>query len=1395
MSAAPSYFEAIRGQSASRWDQLESDPELAGPWRQLFRQVQSPRHVLSELLQNADDAGAHEASVHIANDTFVFEHDGEDFNAEHFASLCRFGYSNKRDLHTIGFRGIGFKSTFSLGDHVEVHTPSLSVRFDSHRFTEPRWLGHGVRSDGKTCIRVPIKDDQRRHEVEKNLEDWRGSALSLLFFRNLRSMRFGPTQVRWTSVGSGPVDGSEWMTHGGPNSTPYLLIRSHADPFPREALAEIRQERAGNVEDAEYPPCRVELVLGAKGRLFVVLPTGVETALPFACNAPFIQDPARLKIKDPETSPTNRWLLARAGKLAATAMLAWLKHPSLPHDQRARAYGLFPGLRRDNNSLEASCGDIVKQAFAGMVDGQRVLLTDDGCVGARRSIALPAPILDVWSPTQAARIFDSDERPVFSRYVSAADRLKLINEQLLDEVGRPQVVATLRAQDPPRPDTWARLLRLWEYLAPELTLWSTKAPGALRIVPVQAGDTLRAGTDVVRLGERKLLKSDDDWQLLAAYILVIDPNWLRFMFDHRAQAELHKDNVARKAVDAAQAVLKHIGLEAAVDANTIIDRAAAAFFVRRQNLSSCVQFTQVAAKLEATTGASFRFVTQDGTLHPSSEGVLIDRDGRLEELLPEPQRKSRLLHPAYTRAFSSCTADEWNKWIADGRAGLHTFPPLVEQHVEVNGRRALVGEIRQRGGRGEPQYAYKSDKFILHDWDFDDACWFHWRDLATSDAREWAHVGERLVSQRPAYWLNATTASVTQVSTHSSERSLSTDPLTPAWVRRLRDTPCLRDTRGVCHKPADLLRRTPETEYLMDVEPFVHSSLDREATRPLLDLLGVRSTPLGPAKLLNCLRALARTPSPPVQEVERWYSRLDRMLDACSTTDVQLIQGAFRSERIVLTDQNSWTTSDAAYLTADEIDVPGAALVRPSVKHLALWRRVGVAERPTADLAISWLRTLPSGQKVAGGELSRVRALLGRHSARIWNECNHWLNLAGEWVPVTRLEYALTLQSLVAWSHLHDVFKQRTADFQRLPSEVAGLPPFSTLTTLASRVEDRVHRAARPVALPERRDWLTTVGTGLSRIVLDDEDATRRVRDRAVELARTAWLAAPGLEVIPYIDGTPAGLPRPADVVWIGRMLHVDDSSRAKLAKRVPEEVARAFGRADIKAALDYSYERSSDHVRAYLEENFRLDYTTEQVSAVAPYAIPVDSHETPAASYDSRAGEARDAADDQDVGVAEREGAVALELTGGEVVPDRDEVASGQRRPARTVHKVPVFERFALARGYRRDSDVRFSRRDGSVILKTGGDVFPWEERGASGMVRYYWPKDHCLDEGPLEVPAEVWSLIEARPEIYAFVLTDKADMPVDFLGIHLKELKSRQKLKLLPASYRLVLGDAEDS
>ena len=398
MNGSPAFFDLIRQRASQRWDQLEQDPELAGPWHQLFNQVQSPRHILSELLQNADDAGATEASVRIEDSSFIFTHNGGDFTEEHFASLCRFAYSNKRDLHTIGFRGIGFKSTFSLGDTVELYTPTLSVAFKRQRFTEPKWVDSPNRDTDSTEVRVVISDEHRQGEVEKNLLEWLKSPVSFLFFRHLRRLRIGEQEVYWESLGPGPVSETELMALQAKPDQVFLVARSGAEPFPKDSLNEIRQEHLlGSDQDTEFPPCKVEIVFGRKGRLYVVLPTGVVTALPFACNAPFIQDPARLKIKDPGTSPTNRWLLERIGLLAASVMMQWLECTSASLAERSRAYGLFPDVDRNDSSLEGICAATVEEAFDAAIEGKAFLLTDVGELKpAGQSVVIPEALLDVW---------------------------------------------------------------------------------------------------------------------------------------------------------------------------------------------------------------------------------------------------------------------------------------------------------------------------------------------------------------------------------------------------------------------------------------------------------------------------------------------------------------------------------------------------------------------------------------------------------------------------------------------------------------------------------------------------------------------------------------------------------------------------------------------------------------------------------------------------------------------------------------------------------------------------------------------------------------------------------------------------------------------------------------
>jgi hypothetical protein len=86
MTDVPAYFEAVRSRAAKRWDQLEQDPVLAGPWHQLFKQVQSPRHVVSELLQNADDAGAKKAFIDTEDGGWLERATGVSFPWERYSA-------------------------------------------------------------------------------------------------------------------------------------------------------------------------------------------------------------------------------------------------------------------------------------------------------------------------------------------------------------------------------------------------------------------------------------------------------------------------------------------------------------------------------------------------------------------------------------------------------------------------------------------------------------------------------------------------------------------------------------------------------------------------------------------------------------------------------------------------------------------------------------------------------------------------------------------------------------------------------------------------------------------------------------------------------------------------------------------------------------------------------------------------------------------------------------------------------------------------------------------------------------------------------------------------------------------------------------------------------------
>jgi hypothetical protein len=407
------------------------------------------------------------------------------------------------------------------------------------------------------------------------------------------------------------------------------------------------------------------------------------------------------------------------------------------------------------------------------------------------------------------------------------------------------------------------------------------------------------------------------------------------------------------------------------------------------------------------------------------------------------------------------------------------------------------------------------------------------------------------------------------------------------------------------------------------------------------------------------------------------------------------------------------------------------------------------------------------------------------------------VNLSGEWVETDALAYGLSMQSLFTYGHLHDWVKRKTADFRQLSSETVRNPPFSSLQALSDLVEERFNQPPLFPGLEDRRAWLTAFGTQLARIELADPGETERVRTVAAAIAATSWVAAPKLEVIPYLDGVPAGTARLTDILWLDGKLFVSPLSKAKLAKRVPEEIGKGLS-ADIRAALAYAFERSPADIKDYLEENFTLgpEQTTEApASELPPAAAPVGGkavgepaeHSQQAASDDGDAASVNDqdlAEDDEPASSPEPE-APPQEPEGGLLEP---ETVSRPRTPPKPP-RPSVIARFALALGYKPDGEDRFYHADGSWIGRANGARFPWERRSAGGEVqRHYYPKEHCLEREPLQIEADVWGLLDQKPDAYSFILVNPEGEPVEMTGARLRALRDGGEITIHPATYRLV-------
>jgi len=1378
-SGPPEYFMNIQNDARQRWNQLDADPVLAGPWHQLFRQVQSPRHVLSELLQNADDAKASWIRATISNDVFEFVHDGEDFDADALQSLCQFGLSNKRHLHTIGFRGVGFKSVFSLGPQVAILTPSLSFGFNKIRFTEPFWIDTSNVSTGETVIRVKIEDHRKAAAIKTEMGHWVKSPIPLLFFNNIRKLEIQQDTINKEILGNGPVSNTSYVRLSGRETIEVTVINSEPELFPMDALQEIRDERGST--KLELPPSIVQIILCEvkEHHLYTVLPTDVKPYLPFSLNGPFIQDPARKEIKHPATSPTNQWLLQRIGALAANTMIAWLENRDLGIEERARAYDFLPSLSAEGSGLNQACTEIVLEELRKHIKtNSNILLTQDNTLSTKENtIAMPEAITKTWPLEQALTIFALHKKKVLAQNIAEKSLESLKSWELVDELELKSIVEKLFASNqskPPCPVPTEKLVRFWAYLQPVSTVDYPDVKKLLRelsIVPVAGKKELLSASQVMVLGATSWNVSEENKQFLLSLIDVVDPSWAGLMLNQ-------EEGDSGRVLELAREFFVKLNLHQRVGVEQVVAAAAKKIFSGQTiPREAGLKLAQVAALSDVRIQDDFKFLCQDGRWRQANADLLIQGNDDLEEMLPPDIFQAKVISHHYEEGLSFEEKKKWSAWVNEfEKSKLLRFPMPVLIDTSFGRSHADISALcMERGGRAPTQFPLKGQNFRIVDYDWEESIWLEWQDM-TDDTEFQKEVLLAIFNNWSDIWEKRIEAKINQEG-HSYYRSLDHGQLRAAWLQKLRNLPCLPDRFGRCHIPVQLYRRTADTDALYNVEEFVHPDFDKPQYAKLLDMLGVRHQPTGVEPLLARLKDLSKAKTPPITHLVDLYRAIDRVLLRMDARETFKLKGIFNSAPLIYTDAHDWEKLMNVFRENPE-DIPGVRLIHPEALNLAMWDRMEVPRRPTFEMAISWLKSKSSGETLNKADKERAIQILRHAPRQVWDACHAWLDATGRWVAKEDIQWYTGSSQLV--STLFSNFKRRTADVSILDGDHCEFFLDAGIACLDHFIEHRLNGLNYAPSIPKPL-WLNKLADILNRLRRDNGNEVSETlqalyeseRQFAGRLKQVIWKPVRQLKIIPYVKGEQAGTPVNSKVILQENCLYVQGSPPTHHRELV-EELSRQCQRSEIRKIIADCVDRDPAWINAYAEENLELvemtpeDSPTEESPEEKEAKGGVEPVNPPTIIVIPPQQTEKEAQYDQ----------------------DNDDEDEGGKHPLPVSKKdhphKKGFESFLQSQGFTwSPQHEHFQADDGTVIRKAEGP-FHWLEYNALGeRVKSFWVGHGSIEKG-IEIQADIWNQIPDDHQTICIALI--FDQKVNIYPLsQLKEMAKKEQIEVYPIRFTI--------
>lgn len=281
-------------------------------------------HFIYELLQNAEDKGATNASFTLEEDRLIFEHNGEPFSAEDVWGITDIGEGTKAtDKEKIGCFGIGFKAVFAYTDSPEIYSPTYCFRID--QLVLPSELPSDSSVGETTRFVFPFNSSKKSpqvayDEIQTRLDEL--SEVTLLFLSCLNEIRWGSTIVRRIQhsethfevrkeVSNKVVEGNHFLRFSE-------LVTGLHKQYVRLAYP-LQFIRDATSFDPKKPIHSQMQIVGAEGGIVAVsFPCAKETSgLRFHLHAPFVPELSRASVKE---TVANEPLFEQLARLSASSL-------------------------------------------------------------------------------------------------------------------------------------------------------------------------------------------------------------------------------------------------------------------------------------------------------------------------------------------------------------------------------------------------------------------------------------------------------------------------------------------------------------------------------------------------------------------------------------------------------------------------------------------------------------------------------------------------------------------------------------------------------------------------------------------------------------------------------------------------------------------------------------------------------------------------------------------------------------------------------------------------------------------------------------------------------------------------------------------------------------------